>query len=81
MDQYDPDVCITAGALRAMGATLDDNIPDCAWVPRHAMHVTFGEPQLSPDAARVAVKTFISITAPFRWISVTGALTQPQADS
>lgn len=68
--EYDPRTCITAGELRAGGATIRDEVPDCAWVPRWAIR---WEPKASlADApGTIAVDLRAILSEPFRWIEIT----------
>ena len=75
---YDPALDITAGELRRAGATgIGENVPDCAWVPRAAMHM--GEVRVAavdPDNKRRELRASFSVTfdKPFRWLEVSGTL-------
>lgn len=71
-DEYDEANCITAGQLRAMGAKLSETIPDCAWVPRQAVHL--GDCSAKSDGLRVNISFKCSVSAPFRWVEVSGTL-------
>ena len=69
--EYDSTLDITAGEMRAMGATLPEKFPDCAWVPRSA--VKFGE--LTSKVRNREERTFdlhvsVEISEPFRWLSL-----------
>ena len=74
--EYNPDTCITAGELRAMGASILDTIPDCAWIPRHALKpLSYSVEAVTVDAAtRFDVTWQCEITEPFRWITINGTI-------
>lgn len=70
--EYDPETCLTAGELRATGAHVPENIPDCAWVPRCSVVVRRPPSvDIDPiDPTIIRVDTTMEFTAPFRWIKV-----------
>lgn len=71
-DEYDEETCMTAGELRAVGAKLPDTIPDCGWIPRHALRL--GDCSATSDGKRVNVGVSFSVSAPFRWVEVRGTI-------
>jgi len=74
-DQYDPETCITAGELRAMGVPVEQETPDCAWVPRSA--VRFGRSTVvAVDGDRFDVESSVEFDRPFKWINVEIHLTR-----
>jgi hypothetical protein len=69
--EYDPETCVTAAELRAMGVQLDATVPDCAWVPRSALKVGVGEARFDPeDRSRILVPATLTLEEPLRWIEV-----------
>jgi hypothetical protein len=66
-EKFDPELHITAGELRQMGAEIENKIPDVAWVPRSDLR--FGDPEFvdsgDVDTVNMSIPTFI--TEPFRW--------------
>lgn len=79
--EYDPKIHITAGELRAAGATIPDNIPDCGWVPRSALtisRVVHVDPARVPEdmgaGALPNIELVTSTTEPFRWIEIKGTI-------
>jgi hypothetical protein len=62
---YDPATCVTAAQLRGKGIAVTSDIPDHAWVPKHAVELVDrrepsddGDPLYSLD---------VKFTAPFTW--------------
>lgn len=57
-----------ASDFRDWGAVIDDEIPDCAWVPRTS--VTFGKEEAeSGDDGTIRIKSKVEISEPFRWVT------------
>jgi len=69
--EYDEVTCITAGELRAAGAVVPENIPDCGWVPRHALRYEVGKATGDPATGRFSVGIGVTFLQPFRWLEVT----------
>lgn len=69
MSDFNPDTCITAGQIRAMGGTIPDTVPDCAWVHRKHMKVAF-EPAEAGEGLEVHLNAIITFTAPMEWVTV-----------
>jgi hypothetical protein len=42
-EKYDSLTCITAEEIRALGASLPESIPNCAWIPRASVELVVGE--------------------------------------
>ena len=78
IDEYDAELCVTAGELRAAGALdIPDGVPDCAWVPRASLLFVDVEIDRSHDVATTGTlkaKTTIRLLAPWRWVDVTVTL-------
>lgn len=67
--KYDPVMCITAGELRALGAQLTPDIPDCAWVRRSALK--FGEPKaVVCDDGTMNGVLILTISDRFQWLEI-----------
>jgi hypothetical protein len=62
------DVRIHAGDLRALGVTLDERIPDCAWVPASSVHFDAASSRVEGDTASLNVS--MKFDQPFKWIEV-----------
>jgi hypothetical protein len=58
---------VYAADIRALGATLDERIPNCAWVPASAVHFGCGA-QAAGDGAELNVT--IKFDRPFKWIEL-----------
>ncbi|WP_441280602.1 hypothetical protein [Tardiphaga sp. 862_B3_N1_1] len=70
---YDPDTCITAAELRAMGLEVHPNVPDVGWVPRAAMRMSAEAAEHTPEdiaAGLLKMDMSVTFTAPFRWIEL-----------
>jgi hypothetical protein len=68
---YDPDTCVTAGELRALGAIgLPPEIPDCAWVPRADLMLSPGRGTLDEDGVTLHVPIEVTFRTPLRWVDV-----------
>ena len=67
-DEYDPETCLTAVEIRALGVELPENIPDIAWVPRWAMRTELGEASDGDTPGSVTIR--ISFLVPFAWIEL-----------
>lgn len=65
-----PELCLTAGELRAMGGKPPDSIPDCAWVPRHSIRIEPGEFSMDDDGVMHGSVVW-SFTVPFTWVEFT----------
>ena len=79
--EYNERTCITAGKLRASGIAVPNDIPDCAWVPKHTMR--FGEPDVAMDAedpTKVRVNVPVTFAVPFRWVRVNVTLDNTPKD-
>lgn len=70
---YDPDTCITAAELRAMGIEVHESVPDVGWVPRAAMRMSAEPAEHTPEdiaAGLLRMDMAITFTEPFRWIEL-----------
>lgn len=70
---YDPDTCITAAELRAMGIEVHERVPDVGWVPRAAMRMSAEPAEHTPEdiaAGLLKMDMAITFTEPFRWIEL-----------
>ena len=67
--EYDADTCVTAAELREMGITVPDDVPDCGWIPRHA--IKYGEIGVDIEGTTMVANVGVAISEPFRWINVT----------
>lgn len=68
--EYDPETCATAGELRAAGYPIPESVPDCGWIPRHAIRVeAAGGGSIAPDG-RMTISLRATFTMPFQWIAV-----------
>ena len=75
--QFDPDICIHAGELRAMGASIPDTIPDIGWVPRSAIQWSGEDPNFTMNDDGVFTGNLrCVVTQPFRWIEVDVTITK-----
>ncbi len=68
-DEYDPQTCVTAEELRAVGLELPESIPDCAWVLRGSIHFALKDTEQS-DLKDLFIGVTVEFCEPFRWISV-----------
>lgn len=68
--EYDPRTCITAGQLRAAGAPVDDDLPDCAWVPWASVDYEVGKATGGPDLGSITCPITMTFSEPFRWVSL-----------
>jgi hypothetical protein len=59
---YNPVTCITACELREIGLELPDEIPDCAWVPREAVHWNFPPVETTVDRLDSIYNGVLTIT-------------------
>ena len=58
-----------AAQLRDMGHHVDDDVPDCAWIPRWA--IKFGEPRVEAgDGQSLRVSVPVTFTEAFRWFEL-----------
>ncbi len=82
--EYDDATCITAGELRASGANVATDIPDCAWVRRSAMRLGQFKVDRSTltTGADATIKGSIDLhlTEPFRWIECTIGFKPPDGE-
>lgn len=76
---YDPELDITARELRRMGVPLEEEVPDCAWVPRAALDWSFDAErggmsagQLAAGRLTVTVKGRVVFREPLRWVEIRG---------
>jgi hypothetical protein len=74
---YDEATCVTAGELRAMGVPVPEKIPDCGWVPTHA--VRWGPPNASMEGDTVFVELGVSFLEDFRWVELTYTIGEEKA--
>jgi hypothetical protein len=66
-----PELCITAGELRAMGCCIPQNIPDCAWISRASLKYNVGNAYNADDEPTVYhIPIEIDFLEPFKWIDV-----------
>jgi hypothetical protein len=72
--EFDPRYDLTAGELRAAGKVIDAKVPDCAWVPRHAMRMGEVHAEKGPGPRDVRVTWEVSFIEPFRWVEIEGHL-------
>ena len=69
--KFDPETCVTAGELRALGCQIDETIPDCGWIEWGAWHVDeIGETTIREDGT-LDVRFTFRPNKPFRWWQVT----------
>ena len=60
---------ISAGKLRSMGASVPQNIPDCATIPRK--DVTFGQVKINETTDdTVSVEIPVVTKGTFKWVDV-----------
>jgi hypothetical protein len=65
---YSNMVRVTAGEFRASGVRIPPNIPDNAWIPRHAVNtVTSNYHLVSADPKNTCFSVWVSFQAPFTW--------------
>jgi len=85
INEYDPELCVTAGELRAAGATgIPDEVPDCAWVPRLSLLFVDVEIDRSHDVAATGTlkaSSTIRVLSPWRWIEATVTFDNPKGDA
>lgn len=68
-----PELCVTAGELRASGADIPPHVPDCAWAPRSALRFVEGSVVVEgvegalPASRELNVKFDYVLTQPLRW--------------
>lgn len=77
--EYDPQICVTAGELRAMGYPIPDDVPDCGWVPRHSMRTKAATPEHSQEDIEAGILRMDVVTqflVPFRWIQLDTTITK-----
>jgi len=74
MIDYDAATCITAGELREMGCEIPAKVPDCAWVPRHAMIMGDVSARLDPLRDTLDCTVLLSFAQPFRWVVTRSSL-------
>lgn len=72
-EEYDPQTCIDAGQLRAMGLAVPADIPDCGWIPRRAMSAEMKS--MSADGNSIMMDMAITFAEPFRWVNLTVMVT------
>lgn len=60
---------ITAGELRAMGCTISDTVPDCAWVPFWAVQIESGE-ATDVGGGKINVPLKLTLLQPWQWVTV-----------
>lgn len=72
-EAYDSEKCITAGELRGMGLLIPEEVPDCGWIHRGAYKIEAGDVQLKDDGYGFGMDLKVTITEPFRWVSVEAA--------
>lgn len=74
MKEYDEATCVTAGELRAVGLSIPENIPDCAWVLRSSIRISLKNIEVvstGPDKlADPHIGLTVEFTQPFNWISI-----------
>lgn len=73
LTDFNPATCVTAGELRAIGIAIPGCVPDCGWVPRHAvdLDLSFSVPtDAQIKAGEVPVQAVVNIRCAFRWITV-----------
>lgn len=68
--KYTPETCITAGELRALGFTVQDDVPDCAWVPKYAIRPTCDGVKVGETEKGFEAVFNLETTEPFRWIEM-----------
>lgn len=60
---------ISAGKLRSMGASVPQNIPDCATIPRK--DVTFGQVKINETTDKtVSLAIPVVMSGSFKWIDL-----------
>jgi len=67
--EFDPTTCVTAGSLRLAGLKVPEAIPDCAWVPRHAISLQLSEVETA-NTGEFRFKIFATLREPLRWLQV-----------
>jgi hypothetical protein len=71
VQEYDPEIHITAGELRERGWKIADSIPDCAWIRYGAWKPT-GYQIHGPNVDyTIAGKMSFEFTEPFNWVTFT----------
>ena len=70
MKTYDFELHVTAGELRALGADVSAEVPDCAYVPRASIRVGEATEEPSDDPNVLALSLPIDLDEPFRWVEV-----------
>jgi hypothetical protein len=63
-----PDNLISAGEIRSWGVVVPDDIPDCATVPRSAMHFGTVACTAGGEPTEISAQCEVTFTEPFRWI-------------
>lgn len=67
---YDPTTCITAGELRSQGNGVPANIPDCAWIPKNAVHVAYALPTSDAESGILQLGGTVTYSAQFQFFKV-----------
>jgi hypothetical protein len=67
--EYDADTCVTAEELREIGISVPDSVPDCGWIPRHA--IKYGDVGVDIGGTAVIANVAVTLSEPFRWINIT----------
>lgn len=76
IDEYDHARHITAGEMRAMGATLEPHIPDCAFVRR--ADITMGKITVSNENRidrTIDMSIEVDVRGPFQWLEINATIT------
>ncbi len=70
--EYDPDRCVTAGELRAIGLAVPDMIPDPAWIPRDSIEISPGSRPYPHERVGIALQYSMAVrfTKHFKWIKI-----------
>lgn len=72
--EYDPALHVTAGELRAIGKTLPEEIPDCAYMPRAALCDPTTIELVPVDIAGRTFNASVLFSShaevPFRWLEI-----------
>ncbi len=65
---------VTAGELRAMGAELDERIPDCATIRSECVKMSLGKVSGAQTGRTLRVPIALEFTEPFSWVEIEGTV-------
>jgi hypothetical protein len=74
-----PTKVLYAGVLRAMGISIEPDVPDCAWIPIGSIIFGHNNPEIPDETTNqehhmMTVNYSIKFTEPWRWIEISGTI-------